>query len=121
MEINKFLNAEIDTMIKKMEMYRIYQRKVEGLQIILDQLNDSETKEKYVVEEMNLTKAKMREVNTIIDLVLDEEVKDYLVKHYIEGVPFEVLSTEKFCSRNKMFYNIRKELRKIICKDFYKK
>lgn len=153
MEVNKYINSEIDTMIKKLELYRIYERKEDGLKEILEELNRKKedfsrprssgfeeknvttkvsdptstfiikmtSKEKYLETELNLTRARMKEITTIIELVSNEEVKDYMTRHYIKGEPFETISNEKYCSRNKMFYNIRKELRKIITADLIRK
>ncbi len=153
MEIQEYINTEIDTMIKKLEMYRIYERKKDSLNGILEELNQRKqdfskprainfeeknrttktnditndfvvnitSKEKYLETELNLTNAKMKEIMTIINLISNPEVKDYMIRHYVNGEAFEVLSSEKFCSRNKMFYNIRKELRKIITSDLNKR
>ena len=62
----------------------------------------------------------MREIETIIDLIQDDDIRLYMKRHYINGESFEKLSGEKFCSRMKMYYEIKKELKKLVIGDLSK-
>ena len=63
---------------------------------------------------------KMKEVETIISLAQNDDVRIYMERHYMDGESFEKLSGEKFCSRMKMYYAMKKELKNIIMGDFDK-
>lgn len=78
------------------------------------------SKEKVLENDKNMVYGKMKEVETIINLVRNEDVRIYMERHYVDGESFEKLSGEKFCSRMKMYYAMKKELKKLIMGDLNK-
>ena len=151
-DYEEYVDVQVDTLIKKLEMFKIYERKFKSLDGILKDLEvrkkefsdpkspsfeqrlDSKknkditndvlvkfiSKEKVLEDDKNLILGKMREVETIIDLIPNDDVRLYMKRHYIDGESFEKLSEEKFCSRMKMYYAMKKELKKLVMGDLTK-
>lgn len=151
-DYEEYVEVQVDTLIKKLEMYRIYERKFKSVEGILKDLEvrkkefsdpkspsfeqrlDAKknkditndvlvkfiSKEKTLEDDKNLIFGKMREIETIIDLIPNDDIRLYMKRHYINGESFEKLSDEKFCSRMKMYYAMKKELKKLIMGDLNK-
>ena len=148
-DYEEYVDVQVDALIKKLEMFKIYERKFKSLDGILKDLEvrkkefsdpkspsfeqrlDSKknkddvlvkfiSKEKVLEDDKNLILGKMREIETIIDLIPDDDIRLYMKRHYINGESFEKLSGEKFCSRMKMYYALKKELKKLIMGDLNK-
>lgn len=151
-DYEEYVDVQVDTLIKKLEMFKTYERKFKSLDGILKDLEvrkkefsdpkspsfeqrlDSKknkditndvlvkfiSKEKTLEDDKNLIFGKMREIETIIDLIPNDDIRLYMKRHYINGESFEKLSGEKYCSRMKMYYAMKKELKKLVMGDLSK-
>ena len=120
-DYEEYVDVQVDALIKKLEMFKIYERKFKSLDGILKDLEvckkefsdpkspsfeqrlDSKknkditndvlvkfiSKEKTLEDDKNLILGKMREVETIIELIPNDDIRLYMKRHYVKELSDE--------------------------------
>ncbi len=77
-------------------------------------LNSIFSEQMEIEKEYYLTLAKMKEIDTIIELIQDDTIKDVARKRFVQNISWTNISKELNCDRGTLVYRIKKELSKII-------
>lgn len=77
-------------------------------------LNSIFSEQMEIEKEYYLTLAKMKEIDTIIELIQDDTIKDVARKRFVQNISWTNISKELNCDRGTLVYHIKKELSKII-------